>query len=102
MHSGKKSLKDEIKRMKASMKDLQKPEKGVIKGGKLVIKTKRKLSPNLCMACKKDAGKNFVFIYKTNHELKGKMCTICHIEMQEEKRKKENEKIMNEEFKPIK
>lgn len=88
MHSGKKSLKDEIKRMKASMKDLQKPETKIIKNGKIIIKTKRKVDPNLCMKCKKDAGKNFIFIYKANHELKGKMCTSCHIVMKEEERKK--------------
>ena len=96
MHPGKKSLRDEIKRMKASMKDLQKPEiTAAIKDGKLIQKSKKKINSNLCMKCKKDAGKNFVFIYKANHELKGKMCTSCHIFMKEEERQKQMNKILN-------
>ena len=67
MNQGKKYLKEEIKRMKASMKELQKPEKTIIKDGKLIIKTRKKPDLNLCMKCKKDAGKNFIFIYKKNH-----------------------------------
>lgn len=98
MHEGKKSLRDEIKRMKASMKHLQEPEKGIFRNGKFVIKTKRKPDLNFCMKCKNDTGKNFILIYKKNHELKGKMCTACHITMKEEERKKQNEKILNEKF----
>lgn len=65
MKQSKKNLKEELKRMKASLNQLKK-------------ESKRKLDPNLCLKCKKDAGNNFVFIYKKNNELKGKMCISCY------------------------
>ena len=63
MGLGKKALKEELKRMKASMKELTSP--------------KKKPNLNLCMKCKQDAGNNFILIYKKNNELKGKICTSC-------------------------
>lgn len=65
MRKSKKSVKDEIKRMKASFSQL---------------KTPKKKSPDLntCIKCKQDAGNNFVFTYKKNNELKGKICISCY------------------------
>ncbi len=63
MHQAKKALKEELKRMKASMKELKFP--------------KKKPNLNLCLKCKKDAGNNFLLVYKKNNELKGKICTSC-------------------------
>lgn len=55
----------ELKRMKASLSQIKK-------------ESKRK--PNLieCLKCKQELEKNFVFIYKKNNELKGKMCLSCN------------------------
>ena len=64
MKEAKKTLKDELKRMKASLNQLKK-------------ESKRKPDPNNCLKCKQDAGNNFIFIYKKNNELKGKMCISC-------------------------
>lgn len=69
MSETKKALKEEIKRMKASMKSIKETKK-------------RKLNLNLCMKCKQDSGNNFILIYKKNHELKGKICTGCNKEKQ--------------------
>ncbi len=64
MKSTTKNVHNEIKRMKASFTQIHKG------------KTRK---PNLtkCIKCKKDAGNNFVFIYKKNNELKGKLCLSC-------------------------
>jgi len=64
MKLSKKSVKEDIKRMKASFSQLEKP--------------KRKVDLNKCMKCKLDSGKNFIFIYKKNSELKGKVCISCY------------------------
>lgn len=64
MKQSKKKLRDEIKRMQASFSQIKK-------------ETKRKPNPTKCLKCKQDAGNNFVFIYKKNNELKGKMCLGC-------------------------
>lgn len=38
----------------------------------------RKLKLDSCLMCKQDPGKNFVFVYKRNNELKGKICISCY------------------------
>lgn len=65
MKPSKKRVKDEIKRMKASFLEIKKQKS-------------RKPNLNKCIKCKQDAGKNFIFIYKRNNELKGKVCLSCH------------------------
>ncbi len=64
MKISKKRSRDELKRMNASFSQIKKE------------KTK---SPNLnkCLKCKQDPGKNFIFVYKKNNELKGKVCLSC-------------------------
>ena len=65
MKQSKKILRDEIKRMNASISQLSK-------------EYKKKVDLNKCIKCKQDAGKNFVFSYKKNNELKGKICISCY------------------------
>lgn len=65
MKLSKKILRDEIKRMNASISQLSKI-------------SKRKIDLNKCLKCKQDAGKNFIFSYKKNNELKGKVCISCY------------------------
>ncbi len=64
MKKSKKEKKDEIKRMKASFFQLS---------------NAKSRKPNLkkCLNCKKEIGNNFVFVYKRNNELKGKLCMSC-------------------------
>ena len=59
-----KEKRAEIKRMKASFMQLSNP---------------KSRKPNLikCFKCKKETGNNFIFIYKKNNELKGKLCISC-------------------------
>ena len=61
MKTTKKENKIEIRRMKASLSSINKTIKHI----------------NKCFKCKKDPGKNFIFIYKKNNELKGKICLSC-------------------------
>jgi len=61
----KKKVRDELKRLKASFSQIKKEK----------IK---KIDPNLCLKCKEDAGNNFIFVYKKNSELKGKVCVSCY------------------------
>ncbi len=63
METPKKDLKLELKRMQASFQ---------------VRKNSRKPKLNECLICKQDAGKNFIFEYKKNNELKGKICNFCY------------------------
>ena len=65
MRESKKRVRDEIKRMRVSFPQINK-------------EPKRKIDPNLCLKCKEDARNNFVFTYKKNNELKGKMCVSCY------------------------
>jgi len=65
MNPTKKSLRDELKRMKAAFSQIKE-------------ESKRKPNLNLCMKCKQDAGKNFILIYKKNSQLKGKICIGCY------------------------
>ena len=65
MKPSKKRLKEEIKRMKASFSQIKKDPK-------------RKPNLTKCIKCKQDAGKNFIFAYKKNNELKGKICIACY------------------------
>jgi len=64
MKQSKKNLKEEIKRMQVSFQQIPK---------------EKSRKPNLikCVKCKKEAGNNFIFVYKKNNELKGKMCISC-------------------------
>lgn len=55
----------ELKRMKAAFSQIKK-------------ETKRKPNLNQCLKCKQKLEKNFVFVYKKNNELKGKMCLSCN------------------------
>ena len=66
MKKVKKQKRDEIKRMKASFNQLSKQ------------KTRK---PNLtkCLKCKKELENNFIFTYKKNNELKGKICLSCSV-----------------------
>jgi len=65
MKNSRKQHREEIKRMKASFNELFKEKK-------------RKSNRNNCLKCKKDAGNNFIFVYKKNKELKGKLCIACN------------------------
>ena len=67
MRESKKRVKDELKRMKASLSQLTK-------------ESSKKPDLNICLKCKKDAGNNFVLKYKKNQELKGKICIGCFYE----------------------
>ena len=63
MNQSKKNRKIELKRLKASFKN---------------IESKKKINFDRCITCKNDiAGKNFQLVYKKNHELKGKCCLNC-------------------------
>ncbi|MBI5392157.1 hypothetical protein HZB00_04100 [Candidatus Woesearchaeota archaeon] len=64
MRQTSKNLRQEIKRMRASLKQLQ-------------LEKQKKLDRNNCLKCKEDAGKNFILIYKKDHTLKGKVCSQC-------------------------
>jgi len=64
MRESLKKVRVELKRMKASLRNL-KTEKS------------KKLDLNNCLKCKQDAGKNFLLIYKKDNTLKGKMCKQC-------------------------
>ena len=37
----------------------------------------QKINFDKCLKCKQDPGKNFIFVYKQNKELKGKLCISC-------------------------
>ncbi len=65
MRLASKNLRQELKRLDASLKDLQAPKK------------KKEVSLRACMKCKQDAGKNFFFMYKKDNTLKGKVCKTC-------------------------
>ncbi len=65
MRESKKRVREEIKRMQVSFPQIKK-------------EPKRKIDLNKCIKCKQDAGNNFIFSYKKNNELKGKVCISCY------------------------
>mgnify|MGYP001570125208 CR=1 FL=1 len=64
MKEAKKKKRDELKRMNASFNQLSK-------------ENYKKLNLNKCIKCKQETGNNFIFVYKKNSELKGKICLSC-------------------------
>jgi len=64
MKEANKKKRDEIKRMKVSFNNI------------FIVK-KKNMDLNKCLNCKCNAGNNFIFVYKKNNELKGKLCTGC-------------------------
>ena len=67
MRSASRNLRQELKRLDASLKQLQSPKE-----------TKKEINRKICMKCKQDAGKNFFFVYKRDNTLKGKICKVCY------------------------
>ena len=62
------------------MKILKKEQKAEIKRMRASFLKETSKTPKLdkCLTCKQDAGKNFVFKYKKNNQLKGKICISCY------------------------
>lgn len=63
MKLSKKYAKLELKRMQASFNQKENSKKPIT---------------DICLICKQEAGKNFIFKYKRNNELKGKICISCY------------------------